>query len=442
MAPVVRFAPSPTGLLHVGNIRAALINWLLARKNGGTSILRLDDTDAERSREKYARAIREDLAWLGLSPDQEFKQSDRLAEYDTAAERLKADGRLYACYESPEELELKRKVQLSRGLPPVYDREALELSDADRKRIEGDGKRPHWRFKLDWDQKISWEDHIRGTQEFDLSSVSDPVLIRADGTYLYSLPSVVDDIDFKISHVVRGEDHVTNSAVQVQIFEALGAKAPEFAHFSLLTGSGGEGLSKRHGALSIQDLRKEEGIEPLALLCLLARLGTSLPVEPFTSLDPLVESFDLATFGRAQARFDVKELQSLNAKILHTTPFEAVADRLPGINTAFWDVVRPNLEKLSDVEDWRRVVEGPVSVDVQENEYLSTALELLPPGAVGPDTWKEWTGALKSETGRKGRDLFLPLRLALTGEDHGPEMAKLLPLLGDEKIRERLAAAS
>lgn len=437
MSERVRFAPSPTGYVHVGNIRTALVNYLCARQTGGSFILRLDDTDAERSTEAYAEAIREDLTWLGLQWDETFAQSERMANYEAAVAKLKADGRLYACYETPEELELKRKVQLSRSLPPVYDRAALELSDAEKAALEAEGRTPHWRFKLDH-QIVRWEDGIRGAVEVDLASLSDPVLVRADGTLLYTLPSVVDDIDYGITKVFRGEDHVTNTAAQIQVYEALGGAVPSFSHHALLTGAQGEGLSKRLGSLSIRDLRAQ-GYEAMAINSLLARLGTSDPVEPFTTLQPLVESFDESHMSRSSARFDPAELSALNAKVLHHMSFAQVADRVPAeVDEALWQTLGPNLNRLGDMQDWLAIIHGPVTPVVDDADFLSAASGLLPEGDWDDDTWKAWTGAVKEQTGRKGKGLFMPLRQALTGLDHGPEMKHMLPLIGPERTKARL----
>lgn len=436
----VRFAPSPTGLLHVGNVRAALVNWLYARKSGGTFILRLDDTDAERSTDEFAEAIQTDLTWLGLDWDETFKQSGRLALYDAAAAKLRESGRLYPCYETAEELDMKRKIQRAQGKPPVYDRAALALSDDDRAALEAEGRRPHWRFRLEVPAIVEFEDLIRGHVHFDMGSLSDPVLLREDGSYLYMLPSVVDDMDMGITHVVRGEDHVTNSAVQVQIFAALGGAAPEFAHFSLLTSAEGGGLSKRGGALSVRELRDEEGLEPMALISLLAHIGTSESIEPFITVDPLVEGFDFAKFARNPARFDPHELEILNARILHATPFEAVRERL-GLDDedeAFWLAVRGNLKKLKDAGKWWEIIYEPIKPFVGGRDFMIAALVLLPKEPWDENTWKEWTSAVKEETGRKGKDLFMPLRTTLTGRHEGPEMKALLPLIGRERVVARL----
>nr|MDQ4088296.1 glutamate--tRNA ligase [Pseudomonadota bacterium] len=359
MSVVTRFAPSPTGRLHVGNIRTALHNWLWARKQGGRFVLRLDDTDRERSREEFAQAIREDLAWLGLDPDEVHRQSERFGRYEAALERLAAEGRAYPAYETAQELELKRKVLLGRGLPPVYDRAALALSDADRARLEAEGRRPHWRFRLHHERAIEWDDLIRGHQHLDPALLSDPVIRREDGSWLYMLPSVVDDIDMAVTHVVRGEDHVTNTGLQLQMFEALGAVPPAFAHEALLVGSEGK-LSKRLGSLGVEAMR-EAGVEPLALVAKLARIGTSLPVEPVASAEPLIEAFDFATFGRAPARFDMEELAALNARIVHQLPFERVRDRLPaGMGEADWAAIRPNLKSVAEAGDWWEILHGHV----------------------------------------------------------------------------------
>jgi glutamyl-tRNA synthetase len=433
----VRFAPSPTGYLHVGNARVALVNWLLAKGRNGGFMLRLDDTDAGRSREEYAAAIKEDLLWLGLGWDRLAAQSARLAEYAAAAERLRNAGRLYACYETSEELELKRRLQLARQQPPVYDRAGLALGADERAKFEAEGRKPHWRFRLA-PGAAAWDDIVRGAVSIDTSSVSDPVLVRADGVPLYTFSSVVDDVDFAITHVIRGEDHVTNTAVQLQVFAALGAKPPRFAHLALLTGGEGEGLSKREGSLSLRQLRAS-GIEPMAINSLLARLGTADPIEPQTELAALVAGFDLARFGRAPARFDMTELAHLNARILHATPFAAVAGRLPaGATEDFWLAARENLHTLADAAQWWAVVQGPVTPAIDDSDFAGRAAACLPAEPFDGGTWGRWTEALKADTGRKGKALYLPLRRALTGRDDGPSMHNLLPLIGPEKARARL----
>jgi glutamyl-tRNA synthetase len=445
MAPIVtRFAPSPTGRLHVGNIRTALHNWLWARKHGGRFLLRLDDTDLARSTEEYAQAIHGDLDWLGLVPDGWVRQSDRFALYEARFDELRAAGRVYPAYESAEELELKRKILAGRGLPPIYDRAALRLSEEERTRLEADGVRPHWRFKLDHDAAIEWDDLVRGPQHLDPKLQSDPVIRRADGSWLYMLPSVIDDIDMGVTHIVRGEDHVTNAGLQLQMFEALGAPAPTFAHEALLVGSEGK-LSKRLGSLGA-DAFREDGIEPLALNALLARIGTSDPVEPVADMAPLIEGIDFSRFGRAPARFDLDELRTLNARILHLTPFEAVRERLPeAMREELWLAVRPNIERIDDAAAWLQLVEGEMDVpaiDPADLDYLSAAARLAAVMAWDEDPWHALTGALKDQTGRKGRPLFLPLRLALTGQEHGPDMKALLPLIGRERAVSRLEQAA
>ncbi|MDF2368063.1 glutamate--tRNA ligase [Sneathiella sp.] len=434
----LRFAPSPTGYLHVGNARLALINWLSAAKEGGEMILRLDDTDAERSTEEYALAIQEDLKWLGLDWSDLKKQSDRSAAYTAAFETLKAAGRLYPCYETGEELDYKRKRQLARKLPPIYDRAALELTEDEVAAFEAEGRKPHWRFKLD-QLVIRWEDMVRGPVEVDGASMSDPVLIRSDGRPLYHMPSVVDDIDFGITHVIRGEDHVSNTALHIQIFEALGANVPIFGHIPLLTGPDGGPLSKREGSQSLREMR-ENGIEAMALNSLLARLGSSDNVEIRHSLKEIVTGFDITHFSRAAAKFDPAELTNLNAKLLHETDWAEVKDRLSleGAGEAFWLAVRGNLTKLADARDWWHVVTGPMTPVIEDADFLKSAAAELPDGEITNETWKAWTTAVKEKTGAKGKALFMPLRLALTGQPHGPEMNNLLPLIGRENILARL----
>jgi glutamyl-tRNA synthetase len=443
MTVVTRFAPAPTGRLHVGNIRTALHNFLWARRQGGRFLLRLDDTDRERSSEAFANAIREDLAWLGLQPDEAHRQSDRFGRYDAALEQLKAAGRVYPAYESAQELDLKRKIQLGRGKPPVYDRAALELSAADRAGLEAEGRRPHWRFKLDHQRPIEWHDLIRGPQHFDPALLSDPIVRREDGSWLYMLPSAVDDIDLGVTHVIRGEDHVANTALQVQMFEALGARPPAFAHEALLVGSEGK-LSKRLGSLGVEGMR-EAGIEPIALLAKLARIGTSLPVEPVTRIGPLIESFDFATFGRAPARFDMDELAQLNARIIHQLPFAAVAGRLPDeMDEATWDAIRPNLSRVDEAADWWQILHGPIASepDQIERAFLAEAAAVAERIDWTASPWSQLTAALKQQTGRAGKALFLPLRRALTGRESGPEMATLLPLIGRDEGIARLKAGA
>lgn len=438
MTVTTRFAPSPTGTLHVGNIRTALHNWLLAKKSGGQFLLRIDDTDAARSREEHVEAIRADLAWLGLHPEREERQSARFAIYEAAFEKLIAAGRLYRCYETAQELELKRKVLLGRGLPPIYDRSALKLTEADHAARAAAGEQPHWRFLLDHDAPIEWVDGIRGPQHFDPRQMSDPVVRRADGSWLYMLPSVIDDIEMGVTDVLRGEDHVSNTATQVQMFTALGAAVPRFAHEALLTGAEGK-LSKRLGSLGVAEMR-EQGIEPEALIALLARLGTSDPVDASLDADALAASFDLSRFGRAPARFDDAELARVNAAVIHRLPYAHVAERLPeGMGEAAWEAIRPNLNTVAEAAEWWRVVTGPIAAPefgAETRAFLDQAATVAAMLDWNLDPWSALTGALKDATGRKGKALFLPLRQALTGLDHGPDMKALLPLIGrDEAVR-------
>jgi glutamyl-tRNA synthetase len=437
----VRFAPSPTGRLHVGNIYVALNNWLFAKKQGGQFLLRLDDTDRERSTLAFAAIIEDDLKWLGLAWDEFTRQSERIDTYEAAAERLKQAGRLYACYETAEELALRRKVQLSQGKPPVYDRAALNLTDADRARLEAEGRRPHWRFKLE-PRNVAWNDLVRGAQHIDESSQSDPILIREDGTFLYTLPSVVDDVELKVSHVIRGNDHVTNTATQIQIYEALGAAVPTFAHLPLLVDASGEGLSKRLGSLSIMQMR-DEGLEPMAINAYLAHIGAGGTIEPVSSLEPLIADHDLSRFGKTSPRFDPAELQHLNARLLHAMSYDAVKPKLAALNfgavdPALWDAARGNLEKIGDIALWQRICRSEIAPVVQDSGFAAKAAELLPGEPWDAETWKSWTQTVQKTTGRKGKDLFMPLRLALTGLDHGPELKVLLPLIGRDRALRRL----
>ena len=437
---VTRFAPSPTGYIHVGNLRTALFNYLIARKAGGQFILRLDDTDPERSKQEYADAIMEDLEWLGLTWDRVEKQSDRLERYEAAADELRGKGRFYECFETPTELDLKRKKQLNMGKPPVYDRSALDLSDAEKEALRAERGAGHWRFKLD-QERIEWTDGILGDLSIDAASVSDPVLIRGDGQFLYTLASVCDDIDFGITNVVRGSDHVTNTATQIQIIKALGGACPEFAHHSLLTGPQGEALSKRLGTLALRDLRAN-GIEPMAVLSLMARLGSSDPVELRTSMDELVDGFEITKFGSAPTKFDVDDLGPLTSRYVSTLPFDTMADALSALGVPaelaedFWSVARENVDTRADIEKWWVLCRDGADplIDDEDAEFVATAKTMLPAAPWTSDSWGEWTGAVKTATGRKGRGLFMPLRKALTGMQHGPDMSKLMPLLQKTRL--------
>ncbi|MEO0550022.1 MAG: glutamate--tRNA ligase [Pseudomonadota bacterium] len=442
--PVVRFAPSPTGNLHVGNVRTALINWLYAKGQGGTFILRIDDTDTERSTAAYEQGIKDDLTWLGLTWDKTFKQSERFDQYDAAAEKLRGMGLLYACYETADELDRQRKLQRARGKPPIYNRAALELTDDEKAKLEAEGRKPHWRFKLSGN-RVEWTDLVRGEQAIETSSLSDPVLIRADGSYLYTLPSCVDDIEAGITHVVRGEDHVTNSGAQIEIFKALGGAAPAMAHTPLLVGADGSGLSKRLGSLGMGTLR-ENGIEPLAIVSLLGKLGTSDNVEIRASLAQLAEEFEFSKIGRSPARFDEEELKSLNASLTHSMSFDEVKERLAVLapeaaNETFWTLVRENCETVEDAARFVPVAFGEITplVDEEDRDFIKTAGELLPAGEITAETWGTWTSALKAETGRKGKGLFMPLRKALTGMERGPSVGDMLVLMGRERATARLS---
>ena len=432
---VTRFAPSPTGHIHVGNLRTALFNYLIARKAGGTFILRIDDTDPERSKEEYVDGIKRDLEWLGLTWDRIERQSERLDRYHAAAETLREIGRFYEAWETPTELDLKRKKQLNMGRPPVYDRAALALSDDEKAALRAERGDGVWRFKLD-QERIEWTDGILGDISIDAASVSDPVLIRGDGQILYTLASVVDDTEMGVTHVVRGSDHVTNTATQIQIINALGGSVPTFAHHSLLTGPQGESLSKRLGVLSIRDLR-ESGVEPEALLSLMARLGSSQPVELRTSLDEIAEGFELSQFGSAPTKFDVNDLYPLTARKLHALPLDAVADDIAALGVPadkaelFWSVTRDNITTRKDLAGWWELFRDgadPVVAD-EDRDFVAEAMSILPEGPFTRETWGAWTKAVKEQTGRKGKGLFMPLRKALTGRERGPEMADVLPLL-------------
>ncbi len=445
MKPVVRFAPSPTGYLHMGNARSALLNWLYAKRRGGTFVLRLDDTDTRRSTAHFADAIVADLAWLGVSPDSCVRQSDRIALYDQAAQTLRDKGLLYACYETPDELQRRRKRRLARGLPPVYDRAALALSAAEKRRFEAQGRQPHWRFRLSG-ESVRWTDLVRGEQTIDGASLSDPILIRADGTYLYTLPSVVDDMDLRITHIIRGEDHVTNSAVQIEIFAALDGAPPRFAHNNLLTSPGGEGLSKRQGAQSLRALRQAQ-MEPAAVASMASLLGSGQALAPYQTLDALAEVMDLGKLSRAPAQFDPATLAALSARTLHEMPFAIALERLKSIDLdvseAFWLAVRGNLMHLEDARMWFEVVYGDIASDGGGGsaEFFRQAMELLPPEPWDDTVWKTWTAALRQISQKRGRALFLPLRLALTARAQGPDLAALLPLIGYTRAHARLSRA-
>jgi glutamyl-tRNA synthetase, bacterial family len=441
MSVIVRWAPSPTGRIHLGNARPALLNWFFARRHGGKYVLRMDDTDLARSTRAFADGIEEDLAWLGIVPDLLVRQSERTALYDAARDRLIASGRLYPCYETEEELDRKRARARLLGKPPIYDRAALALTDDDRARLEAEGRKPHWRFKLDG-RPVQFEDVIKGPQTVNTASMSDPVLIRADGSYLYTLPSVVDDIDLGITHVIRGEDHVSNTGTQIEIFEALGGTVPAFGHHNLLTDAAGQGFSKRLGSQSIADFRAE-GYEPLAVAVVASLTGTSLSVEPYESLDAIAEKLDFSMISHGSARFDPAELNGLNARLLHAMSYEDAAPRLSALGLegeAVWMLLRENLTRFPDIVEWSRLVTGPIApvVAPEDQDFLALAKALLPPEPWDDTTWGQWTDALKTATGRKGKALFMPLRMALTGRHDGPELKSLLVLLGRKACLDRL----
>ncbi len=441
MSVVVRWAPSPTGNIHLGNARPALLNWFFARRHGGKYVLRMDDTDLARSTREFADGIEVDLAWLGITPDLLVRQSERTALYDAARDRLIAAGRLYPCYETEDELDRKRARARLLGKPPIYDRAALNLSDEDKAKLEAEGRKPHWRFKLDG-RAVQFEDVIKGNQTVNTTSMSDPVLIRADGSYLYTLPSVVDDIDLGITHVIRGEDHVSNTGTQIEIFEALGGKVPAFGHHNLLTDAAGQGFSKRLGSQSIADFRNE-GYEPIAIAIMATLTGTSLSVEPYESLDAIAEKLDFSMISHGSARFDPAELNSLNARLLHTMSYAEAAPRLSALGLegeAMWLLLRENLTRFPDIAEWAKLVTGPVEpvVAPEDQDFIALAKALLPPEPWDEGSWGQWTEALKTSTGRKGKALFLPLRMALTGRHDGPELRSLLVLLGRTACLARL----
>lgn len=441
MSPVVRFAPSPTGLMTVGNARAALLNWLFATAGGGRFILRIYDTDSGRSRTEFAEAIEADLRWLGLTWSEKVHQSDRLALYQDALASLKRSGRAYPCYETPEELEYKRRRQLARHLPPIYDRHALKLTAADRRTLEEAGRRPHWRFLLT-PGTLSWNDMIRGPVQFQAENLGDPIVVRSDGSFVYILPSIVDDVDMGVTHVVRGEDHVSNTPAQIQICQALGATPPTFAHLPLMTDIAGKKLSKRLESMALRSLA-EEGCEPMAIATYLAGLGTGEPLVVHASLEDLARDFDLERYGRGTPKFDQAQLRALNDRLLHESPFAEVSARLTAMglaraDAAFWEAVRPNLSRLSEARHWHDVCFGAIEPVVADPAFISEAARRLPEEPWDGDTWALWTTALKTATGRRGRELFLPLRLALTGSDHGPELRALLPLIGRDAALRRL----
>lgn len=443
-SPVVRFAPSPTGLLHVGNARTALLNALFALHAGGRLILRFDDTDTGRSRVEFADAAEADLRWLGIAWAERIRQSQRLDRYQEVLAQLRQAGRVYPCYETPEELEYKRRRQLFRDLPPIYDRHALRLSADDRRTLEAAGRQPHWRFLLA-DEPIGWDDIVRGPVQFQAQHLGDPVVVRADGSFLYLLPSIIDDIDMGITHVIRGEDHVSNTAMQIQMCRAVGGVPPVYAHVPLMTDMAGRGLSKRLGSLTLRSLA-EEGIEAMAINAYLANLGTGEPLTVAPTLAALAREFDLRRYGRGTPKFDRTQLAAVNHRVLREMPFEMAAPRLRamGLDAAdarFWEAVRPNVVRLTDAREWYRVCFGEIDPVIADAELIEAAERVLPDEPWNGGTWQAWTGRVAQATGRRGRDLFRPLRLALTGAEHGPELKAILPLIGRSRAARRLRLA-
>lgn len=430
----VRFAPSPTGFMHIGNTRTALFNWLLAKKLGGKFMLRIDDTDKMRSKEEYELAIRDALQWLGLTWSEEARQSVRFERYNQVVEKLQAEGRIYACWETAEELDFMRKRLMNKGLPPIYDRKSLNLSEAEIAAYKAEGRKPHYRFKLNAGN-IVWQDMVRGEVKYEAHNLSDPIVIREDGTFLYHLPSVIDDVDFGITHIVRGEDHVTNTASQVQMFEALGGKVPEFAHLPLLTGKEGK-LSKRLGSLGVRELRAE-GVEAMAVSSFLAKLGTSEAIEPFYDLEALAASLDFSKIGRSQPKFDVEELKIFNTKFVRSLPFVKIADRV-SVDEHFWEAVKGNLNMVEDIKVWEKICHQNIKPIIEDKSLTDAAAELLPPEPWNEETWSNWINEVKTVSGKKGKELFHPIRKALTAEENGPELKILLPLMGREKAYKRL----
>ena len=440
MTVITRFAPSPTGLLHLGNIRTALINWLYARTHNGKFILRIDDTDQERSKDEYISKIKYDLEWLGIDYDDTFNQSSRFEGYREQFEKLKADGRIYPCYETPEELERKRKLQMASGGKQVYDRSSLSLTDEEKRAYEDDGRKPHWRFLLQT-ERLKWNDLLKGELDIDLTSLSDPVLFREDGVPLYTFSSAVDDIDYNITNVIRGDDHTSNTAVQIEIINAIDKNKITFAHHALLKASSGDKLSKRDNVISIDSFRKSN-LEPLAILSLLATIGTSQSIELKDSLNQIISEFKLETISTSPGRIEIDVLNALNKKQVQKLNFDEVSERLKNINEKidekFWNTIRSNLETVEGVKQWSDIVFDSKLIEAEDKEYIKSAMELIPDDPWDENTWELWTSAIKEKTGRKGKELFLPLREAFTGMSHGPEMKLLIQLIGREKILERV----
>jgi len=421
-------------MLHVGNVRTALINWLFARQHNGVFMLRMDDTDLLRSKPEYEDGIKKDLEWLGLRWDEFARQSERLSRYEQVKEQLIKAGRLYPCYETQNELDMKRKMQLSRGLPPIYDRNKAD-------EVPKEGRKPHYRFMLN-DEQIEWDDLIRGNINFQARNLSDPIVIREDGSMTYILCSAVDDIDFGITHILRGEDHITNTAIGIQITKALGHKPPQIGHLSLLQSKTGE-ISKRIGGFDIAALR-EQFIEPMAINSLLAKMGTSDPTEATNDINKLIAEFDSKKFSPSAVNYDFNELLQLNHKLISQMSYEQIKPSLDKleveISKELWQAASSNLNSVAEIMAWWKVCNQEITpvINKADEEFLKEACALLPEGGFDLSTWDIWVSKIKQVTGRSGKQLFMPLRLSLTGQDHGPELKLLLPLIGREKAVRRL----
>lgn len=437
---ITRFAPSPTGLIHIGNARTALISWLYARSQNGKFILRIDDTDTKRSQDRYVKAIKEDLNWLGVNWDTEFHQHTRMDKYEEAKKILIDSGRLYPCYETEEELAIKKKNLLNRNLPPIYDRAALKLTDKQKKEYEARGIKPYWRFLLH-DEEIKWHDKVKGELLFSANKLSDPVLIRADNTLTYSLASVVDDIDYKITDIIRGEDHVSNSAMHIQLFQALNASPPQFAHLSLIK-TKEQQISKRTGGFDLQSLRNNE-IEPLVIISFLSRIGSSDPIQNKYSLEEIISEFDLKKYSKSTVNYDEQDLFRLNKKYIHEVEYSAIKKHLLDLNMDyidkdFWYSVRSNLDKISDAKLWWDICHSSITPKITDIQFTSYIATLLPKEKWNENTWDTWIANIQKNLNKKGKELYMPIRLALTGQPNGPELKTLILLLGKEKVISRL----
>ena len=436
-----RFAPSPTGLLHIGNARSAVINWAHIKNKGGEFILRIDDTDTERSKKEYENKIKKDLLWLGLSWSKTFNQSQRKEIYDKKILFLKESNKIYPCFESLEELSLKRKTLLSSGKPPIYDRSALKLTTDQIEDLITKGQAPHWRFKLE-DEIIEWQDLIKGKISFDTKNLSDPVLIREDGSLLYHLHSVVDDIEENITDIIRGEDHITNTAFHIQLFKSLNAHVPRFGHHPFLTDEEGKSFGKRLGSLSIQKMY-EDGFESLTLLNYLLSIGTSKNLSKEKNIDLLVNNFNINSLASSSPKFSINVLKLLNKDMLQSYDFSDVKQKfidlkIKDASEDFWIFIKNNINYFSESLDWISVINSNETYIDNSNDYLNIAAELLPEDPYDETTWDVWTDLIKNQTGKKGKELFMPIRFALTGRNKGPELKYLLPLLTKKHILKKL----